>query len=69
MFRSSLAAAFRLTVVEQPGCVSAQGVSAAAALAAAASRQLLRKLQAAAAHVRPDDPRCPGDAEEDPRAE
>lgn len=37
------------------GSVSAQRVSDAAALAAAASQQLLGELQAAAAHVRPGD--------------
>lgn len=58
-----------VTMVAWRGGVSPQGVSAAAALAAAASRQLLRELQAAAAHVRPGDPCCPRHAEEDPRAE
>lgn len=38
-------------LVAWPVGISAQRVSAAAALAAAASWQLLRKLQAAAAHV------------------
>lgn len=56
-------------MVAQPGSVSAQGVFAAAALAAAASRQLLGELQATAPHVRPGDPCCTRHAEEDPRVE
>ena len=58
-----------LSVVVQPGGVSAPGVSGAAALAAAAPRQLLRELPAAAAHVRPGDPGRTRHAEEDPGAE
>lgn len=58
-----------VAMVAQPGGVSAQRVFAAAALAAAASQQFLRELQAAAAHVRPGDPCCPRHSEEDPRTE
>lgn len=58
-----------IAMVARRGGVSAQRVSAAAALAATASRQLLRELQAAAAHVRPGDPCCTRHTEEDPRAE
>lgn len=55
-----------VAVVAQPSSVSAQGVFAAAALAAAASQQLLGELQTTAAHVRPGDPRRTRHAEEDP---
>lgn len=58
-----------VAMVVRPSSVSAQGVSAAASLAAAASRQLLRELQATAAHVWPGDPCCARHAEEDPQAE
>lgn len=53
-------------MVAQLSGISAQRVCAAVALVASASWQLLRELQAAAAHVRPGDPCCTRHAEEDP---
>lgn len=58
-----------VAMVAWPVGVSAERVSAAAALVAAASRQLLRELQAAAAHVRPGDPGRARHTKEDTQAE
>lgn len=58
-----------LALLERPGRVAPQRMSAASALAAAASQQLLWKLQTGVPHVRPDDPCCAGNIDEDPWAE